>query len=89
MFNKVWLTCHTCKCEFSAEVVRLQQQPQRTCPNCGQMFDIRGMGMLTQALDQLIQASALVNFRFRGDQRLTEIARALRTAQTLLGPGQS
>ena len=88
MLNRVWLTCHTCKCEFTVELVRLQNQPQRACPNCAQLFDIRGMGLLVQGLELLNQAAGLVNFRFQGDQRLKEIGRSLRTAQQLLGSGQ-
>jgi len=87
MYHKVWLCCPSCKCEFGVEVIRLQNQPQRTCPNCGQLFDIRGMGMLVQALEQLNQAASLVTFRLRGEQRMGEVALALRTVQALLSPG--
>ena len=86
MYNKIWLCCAACKCEFMVELIRLQNQPNRACPNCGQLFDIRGMGILTQALEQLNEAAGLVTFRLRGDQRLGEVARALRTAQLLLSP---
>jgi hypothetical protein len=68
--------------------MRLQQQPQRTCPNCGQLFDIRGMGLLAKALDELNQAASTVRFRFEGEQRLVEIARVVRTAQGMASPKQ-
>ena len=89
MHTKVWLVCHVCKCEFSVDLVRLQQQPQRACPNCGQLFDIRGMGMLAAGLEQLGQAASTVKFRFEADQRLLEIARTIRTAQSMTVPKQS
>ncbi|MGQ9729922.1 MAG: hypothetical protein ACUVX8_01485 [Candidatus Zipacnadales bacterium] len=86
MYNKIWLICHTCKCEFFVDFVRLQQQPQRACPNCGQLFDIRGMGLLVKAIEQFIQAAATVKFRFESDQRLLEIARVIRMGQALATP---
>jgi len=78
--------CHVCKCEFAVDAIRLQQQPQRGCPNCGQLFDIRGMGMLAAGIEQLNQAAGTVKFRLEGDQRLLEIARVIRAAQTMATP---
>jgi hypothetical protein len=83
MIHRIWLVCHTCKCEFPVDFVRLQQQPQRACPNCSQLFDIRGMGLLVQALEQLNQAAGTVKFRLEGDQRMLEIARVVRAAQAM------
>ena len=89
MYNRVWLVCHVCKCEFNVDLVRLQQQPQRSCPNCGQLFDIRGMGLLVQGLEQIAQAASTVKFRLEGDQRLVDIARVVRAAQSMGVPKQS
>jgi len=86
MIHRVWLVCHTCKCEFPVDVLRLQQQPQRSCPNCGQLFDIRGMGLLVAALEQLNQAAGTVKFRLEGDQRTLEIARVIRAVQAMTVP---
>jgi len=89
MIHRIWLMCHVCKCEFFVDFVRLQQQPQRSCPNCSQLFDIRGMGMLAQALEQLNQAAGTVKFRLEGDQRMLEIARVVRAAQAMVTPRPS
>ena len=88
MIHRLWLVCHVCKCEFMVDFVRLQQQPQRSCPNCAQLFDIRGMGLLVQALEQLNQAAGTVKFRLEGDQRMLEIARVVRAAQAMGVPKQ-
>jgi hypothetical protein len=89
MIHRIWLVCHVCKCEFPIDFVRLQQQPQRSCPNCLQLFDIRGMGLLVQALEELNQAAGTVKFRLEGDQRLLEIARVVRAAQAMGVPRQT
>jgi hypothetical protein len=86
MIHRLWLMCHVCKTEFAVDVVRLQQQPQRACPNCGQLFDVRGMGLLVAGLDQLNQAAGTVKFRLEGDQRLLEIARVVRALQGMAVP---
>lgn len=89
MIHRVWLVCHVCKCEFPVDIVRLQQHPQRSCPNCGQAFDIRGMGLLVKAIEQLNQAAALVKFRLEGDQRILDIARVVRAIQGMTVPRES
>lgn len=86
MIHRVWLVCHVCKCEFAVDVVRLHQQPQRSCPNCGQLFDIRGMGLLVRALEELNQAATTVKFRLESDQRLVDIARVVRAVQAMTVP---
>jgi len=88
MYLKVWLACPPCRSEFALDVIRLQQQPQRACPNCGQLFDIRGMGLLAAGLEQLNQAAGTVKFRLEGEQRMLEIARVLRAAQAMAVPKQ-
>jgi len=86
MILRVWLACAPCKCEFPVDVVRLQQAPQRSCPNCGQLFDIRGMGLLVKGIEELNQAAGSVKFRLEGDQRMLEIARVIRAAQAMAVP---
>jgi hypothetical protein len=85
MYDQVWLVCPSCKCEYAADLIRLQNQPQRACPNCGQLFDIKGMGFLVQGLEQLAQASTLVTFRLKGEQRLTDTARLVRMVVGMAG----
>jgi len=81
MFDRVWLMCFRCKCEFFVEALRLQAQPARACPNCGTPFDHTGMGLLTEGLRTLADASRTVTFRLEGDQKLLDAAR---TVQFLL-----
>jgi len=85
MYDQVWLVCHVCKCEFAVDLIRLEQQPQRACPNCGQLFDIKGMGFLVQGLEHLNQAATLVTFRLKGEQRMTDTARLVRMMAGMAG----
>jgi hypothetical protein len=85
MYDQVWLVCPVCKTEFAADLIRLQQQPQRACPNCAQLFDLKGLGFLVQALEQLNQAATLVTFRLKGEQRMTETARMVRMVIAMSG----
>ena len=78
MYQRVYLLCYTCKCEFHVETHQLNVNPQRVCPNCGQVFDYLGISTLAEGLARLADASGTVQFRLEADQELVRLHRAIR-----------
>lgn len=77
MYRRAWFACHTCKCEFFLELSQLQANPDRTCPNCGQRFDLVGMSNVAQALELLEEARQTVTFRLQASRDMQQIMRVL------------
>jgi len=78
VYQRVYLLCYTCKCEFHVETHQLASNPQRSCPNCGQMFDYVGLSALTEGLSRLADASGTVQFRLPEAQTLMQLHRTVR-----------
>jgi len=69
--------CYACKCEFHVETHQLTSNPQRSCPNCGQVFDYVGLSTLAEGLARLADASGTVQFRLQSDQQLAQLTRTI------------
>ena len=77
MYLRVYLLCYGCKCEFHVEAHQLTTNPQRACPNCGQVFDYVGLSTLAEALARLADASGTVQFRLEAEHELARLQYAI------------
>ncbi|MGD8239218.1 MAG: hypothetical protein PVH68_11735 [Armatimonadota bacterium] len=78
MYQRVYLLCYACKCEFHVETHQLTTNPQRSCPNCGQVFDYVGISTLAEGLARLADASGTVQFRLPSDKGLADLHRLIK-----------
>jgi hypothetical protein len=78
MYQRVYLICYACKCEFHVERHQLSTNPQRSCPNCAQVFDYVGLSNLAEALARLADASGTIQFRLEADHELARLSHAIR-----------
>ena len=77
MYQRVYLICYACKCEFHVETHQLTTNPQRSCPNCAQVFDYVGLSTLAEALSRLADASGTIQFRLEADHELARLSHSI------------